>query len=341
MVGDSNSPPLSNSQLEELKRKEKLPNITEFSAELETYRNSKCWIMGEEKFKTCCKIVAYGLDFWASAAIDIETFNRKQQPEHVLTDTAVGEVGGFLQTFYHTLWMKDIDDLLSMLKEMVAALSQQNRKEFAVSYQFLPISFRECLYSKFPKFMQLVLGEQPVEEVVSPTLRRSPRKHGSSSKSVCQPSPRPTRSKKNVFAHCEVAEDEASDSDGEVQGGGEFVGSDINNTDSNRTPLQNVLSVSLSQVDISMLTSTSTVGHQSSSLLCYADVMEHIPPLLAQSWSMKFFPVEKEVPFNQHPQQLVMKKCAIVNSSSLPQPGDPAVSCRFQCESSTVQFFLF
>ena len=99
--------------------------------------------MGEEKFRTCCKIVAYGLDFWASAAIDIETFNRKQQPEHVLTDTAVGEVGGFLQTFYHTLWMKDLDDLLSMLKEMVAALSLQNRKEFAVSYEFLPISFKE------------------------------------------------------------------------------------------------------------------------------------------------------------------------------------------------------
>ena len=128
---------------------------------------------------------------------------------------------------------------------------------------------------------------------------------------------------------------------GEVEGGGEFVGSDINNTDSNRTPLQNVLSVSLSQVDITMLTSTSTVGHESS-LLCYADIMEHIPPLLAQSWSMKFFSVEKEVPFNQHPQQVVvMKKCAIVNSSSLPQPGDPAVSCRFQCESSTVQFILF
>ena len=105
-----------------------------------------------------------------------------------------------MQTFYHTLWMKDIDDLLTMLKEMVAALSQQNRKEFAVSYQFLPIFFRECLYSKFPKFMQLVLGEQPVEEVVSPTLRRSPRKHGSSSKSVCQASPvQPDQ--KRMFLH--------------------------------------------------------------------------------------------------------------------------------------------
>ena len=79
---------MSNSQLEELKKKEKLPNINEFSAELETYRNSKCSV-----------IVAYGLDFWASAAIDIETFNRKQQPEHVFTDTAVDEVGVFFADF--------------------------------------------------------------------------------------------------------------------------------------------------------------------------------------------------------------------------------------------------
>ena len=84
--------------------------------------------MGEEKFRTCCKIVAFGLDFWASAAIDIENFNRNQGPTSILSDTAVGEVGGFLNTFYHTLWMKDIDDLFSMLNEMVAALSQQNRK---------------------------------------------------------------------------------------------------------------------------------------------------------------------------------------------------------------------
>ena len=120
---------------------------------------------------------------------------------------------------------------------------------------------------------------------------------------MCQPSPRPIRSKKKVFANCEVAEDEASDSDSEVEGGGEFVGSDNNKIDSSTTPMDNATSVSLSQVDITMLTSTSTVGIESSSLLCYADVMEHIPPLLAQSWSMKFFPVEKEVQFNQHPRK--------------------------------------
>ena len=84
--------------------------------------------MGEEKFRTCCKIVAFGLDFWASAAIDIETFNRNQGPNSILSDTAVAEVGGFLNTFYHTLWMKDLDELVGIVKEMTAALSPQNRK---------------------------------------------------------------------------------------------------------------------------------------------------------------------------------------------------------------------
>ena len=169
---------------------------------------------------------------------------------------------------------------MCILKDMIAALSLQNRKEFVVSYEFLPICFRECLNSKFPAFMKIVLGEQTAVEVVSPSLRRSPRKHGSSSKSVCQPSPRPIRAKKNVFANCEVAEDEASDSEPEVEGGAEFVGSDNDEIDSNITPMQKVVSVSLSQVDITMLTSTSTGAMESSSLLCYADLMYQIPPLV-------------------------------------------------------------
>ena len=61
--------------------------------------------------KNCCKIVAFGLDYWASAAIDIETFNRKQGPNSILSDTAVAEVGGFLNTFYHTSLMKDLDEI--------------------------------------------------------------------------------------------------------------------------------------------------------------------------------------------------------------------------------------
>ena len=100
--------------------------------------------MGEQKLCSCCGIVAFGLDFWASAAIDIKTFNIKQRPEHVLSETAVGKVGGFLNTFYHTLWMNELDELLCILKEMTAALSLQNRKDFAVSYEFLPLCFREC-----------------------------------------------------------------------------------------------------------------------------------------------------------------------------------------------------
>ena len=43
--------------------KEKLSNVDEFSAQLERDINSKVWIMGEDTFKTCCKIVALGLDF--------------------------------------------------------------------------------------------------------------------------------------------------------------------------------------------------------------------------------------------------------------------------------------
>ena len=140
------------------------------------------------------------------------------------------------------------------------------------------------------------------------------------------PHPVQSEHKKSVFANCEVAEDEASDSEPEVEGGGEFVGSDNGNIDSNTTPMQNVSSVSLSQVDITMLASTSTGCIESSSLLCYADLIEQIPPLVVQSWSMKFFPQEKQLPFNQHSQQQIMKKCAIVNNSSQPQPSDSAVS---------------
>ena len=322
------SPLLYNSQLDELKKKEKLPHIHECSAELETYRNSKCWIMGEEKFRTCCKIVAFGLDFWASAAIDIETFNRNQGPTSVLSDTAVGEVGGFLNTFYHTLWMKDVDELMGILKEMTAALSPQNRKEFAVSYQFLPLCFRECLRAKFPAFMNLVLGEQTVDEppIASPIVRRSPRKHTSSSKAVCSPSPRPVRSKKSVFANCAVAEDDPSDSDEQIPDG--FVPSDNQFGDSKKTPESNVVPVRLSQVDINMLSSSSGGGKEKCSLLCYDEALQQIPAFLASSWSMKFFPVETEVPFNQHPQHKTFKKLAILNKTSQPQPGEAAVSCR-------------
>ena len=75
----------------------------------------------------------------------------------MLNDTAVAEGGGFLNTFYYTLWMKELNALVRMMKEMTTALSPQNRKEFTVSYQFLLLCFRECFRSKFPVFMKLFL----------------------------------------------------------------------------------------------------------------------------------------------------------------------------------------
>ena len=154
--------------------------------------------------------------------------------------------------------------------------------------------------------MNIVLGEETVHEValVSPTAGRSPRKHASSSKY-------------DVFANCEVAEDQPSDCEDEIQDGSELGASGKGTLDSKTTPMQNVLSVSLSRVDIKMLFSTSTVGSDSSTLLCYEDVIMQISQ-------------EKEVPLNQHPQHQIFKKCAMINNSSQPQPGDSAVSCRLQ-----------
>ena len=157
--------------------------------------------------------------------------------------------------------------------------------------------------------MNVVLGEETVDEppLASPTVRRSPRKHSSSSKAVSSPSPRPVRTKKNVFANCAVAEDEPSDSEEQIPDGAKvnFLPSDKECMDSKTTPDSNVVSVRLSQVDIKMLSSSSGGGQESCSLLCYDEVLQQIPPLLASSWSMKFFPRETKVPFNQHPQHKI------------------------------------
>ena len=55
---------------------------------------------------------------------------------------------------------------------MTAATSAQNRKDFAVLYNFLPLCFRDNLRSKFPRFMTYVMGEATVDEaaLVSPTF---------------------------------------------------------------------------------------------------------------------------------------------------------------------------
>jgi len=126
----------NNSQLLDLKKKEKLPDIDECSSVLETYRNSKIWIMGEEKFKNCCKIVAFGLDLWPSIGIDMGEFHRKQGINPSLTDIAVEQVGGYLNTFFNALYLTENDKLLTLLKELTAATSAAHRLNFAVSYGF-------------------------------------------------------------------------------------------------------------------------------------------------------------------------------------------------------------
>ena len=129
----------------------------------------------------------------------------------------------------------------------------------------------------FPVFMNVVFGEETVHEppLASPTLRRSPRKHSSSSKSVSSHSQRPVRTKKNVFANCAVAEDEPSDSEEQIPDGAEvnFLPSDKECMDSKTTPDSNVVSFRLSQVDIKLLSSSSGGGQESCSLVCYDEVL--------------------------------------------------------------------
>ena len=139
-------------------------------------------------------------------------------------------------------------------------------------------------------------------------MRRSPRKHSKSLKSAHSPSPRPRRANKSGFSHCEVAEDEPSDIEAEVEDGGDFEGTDKEGISSKTTTPNKMVAVSLSQVDLQNLSSTS-MGIEASNLKCYEDIIMEIPPVLAQSWSMKFFPQERKVPFQQHPARTFQESC--------------------------------
>jgi len=292
----------NNSQLLDLKKKEKLPDIDECSSVLETYRNSQIWIMGEEKFKNCCKIVAFGLDLWPSIGIDMGEFHRKEGINPTLTDSAVEQVGGFLNTFFNALYLTENDKLLTLLKELTAATSAAHRLNFAVSYGFLPVLFRDFLSEKFPDFWKHVNVDHTAVMVpmASPNLRRSPRKHASSSKPVQAASPRPARAKKTMFQHCEVLNDESSGEEDDGIDGVEYVSSQTHAVQAgdSKTPDSNTASIILSQVNIASLTSPCT-DHptENANLLCYDELVMEIPAMLLQSWSMKFYPKQKEVPF--------------------------------------------
>ena len=128
-------------------------------------------------------------------------FHRKEGINPTLTDSAVEQVGGFLNTFFNALYLTENDKLLTLLKELTAATSAAHRLNFAVSYGFLPVFFRDFLSEKFPDFWKHVNVDNTAVMVpmASPNLRCSPRKHASSSKPVQAASPRPARAKKTCF----------------------------------------------------------------------------------------------------------------------------------------------
>ena len=132
---------------------------------LQTLRNTEtrsCGLGGEDKFKMRSRIVSLGLDVWGSASIDFVSFKQKQGKGSTSSNTSMAELGGFLNTFYHTLFMKGVD----IVKELTAAVSPIHRKEFAVSYSFLLGCFGEYFRSKFPHFGAMFLGK-PFKRMVN------------------------------------------------------------------------------------------------------------------------------------------------------------------------------
>ena len=125
------------------------------------------WIEGEDKFKNCCKIVAYGMDLWPSIGIDMAEFHTKQSINPTSTKSAVVQVGGYVNTFFSAVYLNNNEQLLTVLKvlEMTAATSSQNRKQFAVSYGFLPV-FSGVLSEKFPDFWNHVMGNNTAIMIV-------------------------------------------------------------------------------------------------------------------------------------------------------------------------------
>ena len=142
-----------------------------------------------------------------------------------------------------------------------------------------------------------------------------------------------------MFQHCEVLNDESSGEEDDGIDGVEFVSSETHAVQAgdSKTPDSNAASIILSQVNVASLTSPCT-DHptENAHMLCYDDLVTEIPAMLIKSWSMKFYPKQKEVPFQQHPQYKAFTNCAILHQSSLPQPGQPAVSTSF----SSIYFFI-
>ena len=146
-----------------------------------------------------------------------------------------------------------------------------------------------------------------------------------------------------MFQHCEVLNDESSGEEDDGIDGVEYVSSETNAVQAgdSKTPDSNTASIILSQVNIASLTSPCTdPPTENANLLCYDDLVKEIPAMLINSWSMKLYPKQKEVPFRQHPQYKAFTNCAILHQSSLPQPGQPAVSTSFCSILFSIIFFI-
>ena len=121
-----------------------------------------------------------------------------------------------------------------------------------------------------------------------------------------------------------------------VKDGGKFEGTFSQCIDQQSSTPNNTLAASFSQVDLHTL-SPASIGNEGSNLKRYDDIVMDLPPVLAHSWSMKFLPPEKQVPFSHHPQHQQLKEAAILHDYSLPQPSESAVSVKLQ----VIQFCLF
>ena len=121
---------------------------------------------------------------------------------------------------------KSIDAWTEVIKELTAATSAQHRDNLTIIQRNLRWS----------------------------TVRRTPKKHFSTIKSVHSLSICPTRAKKPVFSHCEVEEDKPSDLEDQMEDGGEFESTEKQCIDSKSTSRSNGFSESFpSQPPISVI----------------------------------------------------------------------------------------
>ena len=285
---------------------------------------------GEAKFKLCCKVVAFSLDFWACASIDLNTFKNcgsfQKLSDQKWSADFVESLGVFLGQFYNRLIGFDGDDLETCAKEISAAVSTKVSKKFSVDHSLLPKPFRDFLSTTFPQFWEYVDEEvhsegQPVQEVTSPITLKG------AQESIL--GAHPPLQLPNPHAKTPDSQPEASDSESENEGAD--FDPEVPTTVASQTPhpffgsqsqpivLQSLIPVITEQVKESPV---------SVDLVTYEQLVEKIPPLLVSGWSSKFFPVETFVDFVDHPQYQLFKNCVLLRKEPFPTETELAVSLK-------------